>query len=178
MKPRTILRLILVVILIALFVRNYLLYQRVDHPRKVTDVFHRQSRDLGQDDLLGGHTLKRHVGKKDAELRARLDKEQISAASTYTDRQTAERTVQAALMQNEDKLHAWLTRAGPHQNLVLDYDTPGTIGRTLRRGASAATDCSHAVVVLSHIEAAGATLPPEQSYYVLTSYPQCGTASE
>src|SRR5689334_2318109 len=47
--------------------------------------------DLSADEAMGGHTLQRHVGRTDAELRARLDREpQISSASTYTDRATAE----------------------------------------------------------------------------------------
>jgi hypothetical protein len=44
-------------------------------------------RDLSVDEDMGGHTLARHVGKTDAELRERLRREpNISTASTYTDR--------------------------------------------------------------------------------------------
>lgn len=178
MKPRTIFRLVLVVILLALFVRNYMLTRQVDRARTSTSqsdarTFDRPSRDLSRDDLLGGHTLKRHVGKTDDELRARLNQERISAASTYTDRATAERTVATALKQNEDKVRSWVNQRGSHPNLVLDYDSPEPIGRTLNRGAAATTSCSHAVVVLKHIEAAAAALPLSDSFFVLTSYPQC-----
>lgn len=45
--------------------------------------------DLERDERRGGHTLSRHVGRSDADLRERLSRErQISAASTYTDRVT------------------------------------------------------------------------------------------
>ena len=55
-------------------------------------------RDLARDEAAGGHTLARHVGKTDAELRARLKAEpDISAASTYTDLETAERVVAEVL---------------------------------------------------------------------------------
>jgi Bacterial CdiA-CT RNAse A domain len=55
-------------------------------------------RDLSVDESMGGHTLARHVGKIDAELLQRLRREpQISAASTYTDRTSAESVVGAAL---------------------------------------------------------------------------------
>src|SRR5262245_62492121 len=55
-------------------------------------------RDLSVDEAMGGHTLARHVGKSDDELATRLRNEpQISSASTYTDRVTAERVVGAAL---------------------------------------------------------------------------------
>lgn len=180
MKPRTIFRLVLVVILVALFVRNYMLTRRVDraHTRTSqsdTRTFDSGSRDLSHDDLLGGHTLKRHVAKSDDELRARLDQERISAASSYTDRATAERTVAAALKQNEDKVRSWVNQRGSHPNLVLDYDSPEPIGRTLSRSAKTPASCSHAVVVLKHIEAAASALPLADSFFVLTSYPQCGT---
>jgi hypothetical protein len=180
MKPRTIFRLVLVVILIGLFIRNYNLSRQVDRSRTRTtqsesSTFDRATRDLSQDDLLGGHTLKRHVAKTDDELRARLSEERISAASTYADRATAERTVAAALKQNEDKVRSWVSQRGSHPNLVLDYDSPDPIGRTLSRGANGSATCSHAVVILKYIEAAGAALPLDSSFFVLTSYPQCGT---
>jgi hypothetical protein len=183
MKPRTIFRLVLVVILIALFVRNYMLTRQVDRSRaRATQsdarTFERPSRDLSRDDLLGGHTLKRHVGKTDADLRSRLDQERIAATSTYTDRATAERAVAAALKQNEDKVRGWVNQRGSHPNLVLDYDAPEPIGRTLSRGPSAPSSCSHAVVVLKYIQAADSALPLDSSFFVLTSYPQCGAAAE
>jgi hypothetical protein len=167
---------------IALFIRNYVIYRQVDRSRDRRPVYQekvaRQTRDLSSDDLLGGHTLKRHVGKTDEELRDRLEHERISAASTYTDRATAERAIATAIRQNEDKVRSWISKPGQHTNLVLDYDADQPIGRTLRRGASTPVPCAHAVVVLSWIQSAGATLPPESSYYVLTSYPQCGTESQ
>lgn len=183
MKPRTIFRLVLVVILVALFVRNYMLTRQADRARARTTqsearIFDRSTRDLSHDDLLGGHTLKRHVGKTDDELRSRLDQERISAASTYIDRAIAERTVAAALKQNEDKVRSWVSQRGSHPNLVLDYDSPDPIGRTLSRGASGAATCSHAVVVLKYIEAAGAALPLDSSFFILTSYPQCGAGEQ
>src|SRR5262249_44891553 len=71
------------------------------------------SRDLSIDESMGGHTLERHVGRTDAELRDRLRREpDISTASTYEDRVTAERVVGAALASNNRKLEAWLKRQG------------------------------------------------------------------
>src|SRR5438046_1061920 len=70
-----------------------------------------QRRDLSLDEAMGGHTLARHVGKSDAELADRLKRErQISAASTYTDRATAERSVGAALAEGGGKLTSWMRR--------------------------------------------------------------------
>jgi hypothetical protein len=125
-------------------------------------------RDLSQDEAEGGHTLHKHMGRTDEELRERLRHEpRITAASTWADLETAERAVGIALQQNSNKIEHWLSRAGGHPNLVVDYNGDPThpIGRSLRRGAAQPQPCSHAVIVLKW---AGPS-----RYYVLTSYPEC-----
>jgi hypothetical protein len=124
--------------------------------------------DLAADEALGGHTLARHVGKTDAELAARLRSEpQISAASTYTDRATAERAVGAAMAAEKTKLTAWANRRGRRPNLVLRYAEPAgkPLGRTLGRGQAKSVAASWAVVVLRWDERRG-------RFIVLTSYPE------
>jgi hypothetical protein len=123
-------------------------------------------RDLSQDEAAGGHILRKHVGRTDDQLLERLDRERnISGASTYTDRATAERAVGAAIAQSQDRIQRWLNRSGGHPNLVLDYDSDPPVGRTINRGESHSRPCSHALVVLKY--------DPPSSYYVLTSYPEC-----
>ncbi len=126
------------------------------------------SHDLTQDEAAGGHTLKKHVGRTDEQLRERLERERnISAASTYTDRETAERVVGTGLQQEQPRIQRWLERTGGHPNLVLDYDGDPAhpIGRTLRRGEDHTEPCSRAVVVLK--------FDPPAEYHVLTTYPEC-----
>jgi hypothetical protein len=124
------------------------------------------SRDLSQDEAAGGHVLRKHVGQTDDQLRQRLEEESnISGASTYTDRATAERAIGAAIAANRDRIQRWLDRPGRHTNLVLDYDSPTPIGRTLNRGDREPRPCSHALVVLKY--------DAPESYHVLTSYPEC-----
>ena len=128
----------------------------------------RTGRDLAIDESMGGHTLSRHVGKSDAELAERLRREpRISAASTYTDRATAERSVGSALASSNAKLTAWERRIGRRPNLVLNYTSPGKepMGRSLRRGQKRATPATRALVVLRWDERA-------RRFYVLTSYPE------
>lgn len=123
-------------------------------------------RDLSQDEAAGGHILRKHVGQSDEQLRERLGRERrITGASTYTDRDAAEHAVGAAIAASEDRIQRWLNRPGGHPNLVLDYDSPTPIGRTINRGEDQARPCSHALVVLKY---AG-----PNDYYVLTSYPEC-----
>lgn len=124
------------------------------------------ARDLTHDEATGGHVLRKHVGLTDEELHERLkDEPNISGASTYTDRATAERIVGAAIAENRDRIRRWLDRSGGHPNLVLDYSAAQPIGRTLNRGDSQPRPCSHALIVLKY--------DPPGAYHVLTSYPEC-----
>jgi hypothetical protein len=126
------------------------------------------ARDLSPDESAGGHTLRKHVGRTDDQLRERLRHERnISAASTWTDRDTAEHAVGTALEQNRSKLDRWLSREGGHPNLVIDYDGDPShpVGRSLRRDADRPEPCAHATIVLRWV--------PPSDYYVLTSYPEC-----
>lgn len=119
--------------------------------------------DLAADEAAGGHTLDRHVGRSDAELLRRLAEERgISAASSFTDRATAERVVAATLERERGRIDRWLERGGG--NLALDYrGDPGEIvGRTLLRGDREPRATGEARVVLRRRDG---------SYFVLTAYP-------
>jgi hypothetical protein len=94
-----------------------------------------------------------------------LAEENIAAASTYSSRAAAEYAVGNALQQGQYRIEQWLARSGGHPNLVLDYHGEQAIGRTLRRGDSAAQLCTDAKVVLRWLSSS--------EYYVLTSYPEC-----
>jgi len=125
-------------------------------------------RDLSPDEAAGGHTLRKHVGRTDAELRERLEHErEISAASTWNDRASAESAVGAAIAEQSGKISRWLERQNGHPNLVLDYDGDPShpFGRTLRRGEDRVQPCSHALIVLKW--------DGPNSYHVLTAYPEC-----
>ena len=121
--------------------------------------------DLGRDEAQGGHTLKRHVARTDQQLRERLEREgNISAASTWTDRATAETVVAEALTAEKRPIENWMRRGYPRPNLALHYDAGRMIGRSLRRDESAPVGCTQAVIVL---RADG-----PDSFYVLTTYPE------
>ncbi len=124
--------------------------------------------DLAADEALGGHTLERHVGKTDQELADRLRRErQISAASTYTDAETAARVVGAAVSASSAKLRAWAEQEGSHPNLVLTYRDPGPtpIGRSLSRRGRKVQPCFRVRLVIRWIERSS-------RWFVLTSYPE------
>lgn len=115
---------------------------------------------------MGGHTLARHVGKTDDELRGRLRREpDISSASTYADRATAEAVVGAALSLAPRSFDFWRRRAGRRPNFVLHFTADHVIGRSMARGRVEAAPCEDALVVLRWDDR-------RQAFYVLTSYPE------
>ena len=121
--------------------------------------------NLARDEQRGGHTLDKHVGRTDDELRERLDREHdISAASTWTDRAAAEETVAAALHAGQAKIDRWNERGYPRTNLALHFDAGHPIGRTMHHGQNTSEPCSSAVVVLKAERDGG--------FIVLTTYPE------
>ena len=129
-------------------------------PKRAADRY-----DLERDEERGGHTLKKHVGRTDAELAERLERERnISAASTWTDVETAETTVAEALRAERGRMERWMRRGGRRPNLALHYDAGHVIGRSLRRGDSQTVECTRAVIVLRD--------DGPDSFYVLTTYPE------
>jgi len=121
--------------------------------------------DLASDEARGGHTLEKHVGRSDQELRERLDRERnISAASTWFNREIAEETVAQALRAEHDKIARWEERGYRRPNLALHFEASRMIGRSMRHGDESSSPATEAVIVL---KADG-----PNSFYVLTSYPE------
>ncbi|MBA2356506.1 MAG: hypothetical protein H0V80_17790 [Acidobacteria bacterium] len=121
--------------------------------------------DLRRDERQGGHTIARHVGRTDAQLRARLNRESIAAASTYPDLATAERVVAVVLAENERAVLRWVSRRGARANLAIHRRARSALptGRILQRGRESADEAFGAVVVLRW---------RQEGHYVLTSYPE------
>ena len=140
--------------------------RRADYPESRREVQRGTNRyDLARDEERGGHTLERHVARTDAQLRERLERERnISAASTWTDRETAETVMAEALAAERGRLDNWMRRGYPRPNLALHYNAGKVIGRSLRRGDDTTVDCTSAVIVL---RADG-----PDGFYVLTTYPE------
>ncbi len=121
--------------------------------------------DLRRDEGRGGHTIARHVGRTDAQLRARLEQESIAAASSYPDLATAEDVVRRVLDEHARTVQAWIDRRTPKPNLAIRHRARDDLptGRILRRGWTASREVTGAVVVLRS---------RGQDWYVLTSYPE------
>lgn len=134
---------------------------RAEAPRPSTNT---ERYDLSRDEERGGHTLRKHVGRTDDELRERLARERdISAASTWTDRAAAEETVAAALRTERGRIESWTRRGERRPNLALHFDSGRVIGRSIVRGSDQSEPCTRAVMVLR---------ADRDGFYVLTTYPE------
>ena len=123
-----------------------------------------RSPDLGAIEAPGsGHTLQRHVGIHDAELRERSARTRNDASSFY-DRTLAQRTVDRAFAQNQPRIGAWLTR-GTKGNLRLEVHSERYVGRVFRYDQQVFQESSDAYVILKRTPA----LP--QGFSVITAYP-------
>lgn len=59
---------------------------------------------LDQMESVGGHTLKRHVGKTNEDLIKRAIQENVEAATSFTDKSTATKVIQENLRKNVDDI--------------------------------------------------------------------------
>ncbi|MCP1122650.1 hypothetical protein NKR74_04710 [Bacillus sp. 3103sda1] len=114
----------------------------------------------------GGHLIERHVEKTDAELLQRLQRDlRIPAASTFTDRATAERVANEVLSnpQNITKINRWLNNTNSRPTLPLRYKGEDIIGRYIERGSDIALDVENARIVLKK---------DNQGSFIITGYPE------
>jgi Bacterial CdiA-CT RNAse A domain len=122
--------------------------------------------DLAADEALGGHTLARHVGKTEAELKERLAEEpHIPAASSFRDREEAERFVSAALRAKDRVIRRWLEFARPGERFPVYYRADAVVGYGIPRSTGMLEPMSKVVVVLERTDQA------DKPYFVLAAYP-------
>lgn len=113
-----------------------------------------------------GHLLEKHVGRSDEQLTERLnDEPNIPAATTFTDRATAEKVVVETLSANQKKIENWET-SGKSRTLALDYNGDSTtpVGHGIVRGDTASRSMSDAQIILKREK--------DNSWFILTGYPR------
>jgi hypothetical protein len=116
---------------------------------------------------LGGHTILKHIGKTEAELRARLLAQTgIPAASTFSSLEVAERTLYQALRANRAAVEAWARVAAPGARQAFFYTAQETVGQGVVRASNSLVQMSNVRFVLK-MEAYQGKL-----YYILTAFPE------
>ena len=122
---------------------------------------------LVTEEALGGHTIARHVGRTEAELRSRLFiNKRIRAATTFKSLAEAERTVSSALRSNQIAITSWSKSATIGATKAFNYDAGRFIGLGIARGSNFTQQVTRVTIVLRKIQANG------REYFVLTAYPK------
>jgi len=121
---------------------------------------------LAEHELAGGHTIARHVGRTEAELRARLASQpRIPAATSFATLGSAEVAVTDALRANARAIQKWAAGALLNQRLRITYDAAKTIGYGIVRGSEVLSEMQKVIVVLEKTTRNG------KLYFVLTAFP-------
>jgi hypothetical protein len=122
---------------------------------------------LASEEAAGGHTIARHVGRTEVQLRARLVQEsRIPAATTFRSLREAERVVAEALRANKNSLKEWAKTAAAGQRKTITYEALRVVGHGVIRSTNRIHEMSKVVVVVEKVAA------QNRVYFVLTSYPK------
>ncbi|MBC8725995.1 hypothetical protein F6X37_32020 [Paraburkholderia sp. 31.1] len=111
---------------------------------------------------IGGHTLLKHVGRTEAQLRERLRLEpEKKVVSSFVNLEEAEWAISETMRANALQIHAW-TKA-PNRVLTLRKDVGRKVGYALVRKIDRLVDSSKVEVVLKYGTYNG------MPYYILTA---------
>ncbi|NUX54205.1 RNase A-like domain-containing protein [Paraburkholderia youngii] len=111
---------------------------------------------------IGGHTLLKHVGRTEAQLRERLRLEpERKVVSSFANLEDAEWAISETIRANASQIHTW-TKA-PNRVLTLRRDVGRKVGYALVRKTDRLVDSSKVEVVLKYGTYNG------MPYYILTA---------
>ena len=111
---------------------------------------------------VSGHTLRKHVGRTEAQLRERLRLEPTRrVVSSFTDIEQAEWAISETMRANTLRIKEWAS--SPTDDLVLNKDVGRKIGHAIIRESGRLVNSSRVVVVLKYETHNG------MPYYILTA---------
>jgi hypothetical protein len=113
-------------------------------------------------DVLGGHIVKKHVGKTPEELAERARAEDRPYASSFSTAEDAERAIEKTLRSEADEVSEWLASGGKKMRLDLTLDHVTGISVDAAGGVH---DVSGVRVILVRADT-------PSGYRVLTAFPQ------
>ncbi|WP_020061262.1 RNase A-like domain-containing lipoprotein [Bacillus sp. 123MFChir2] len=112
-----------------------------------------------------GHTIERHVGKTDEQLKERLRTDNVSAASTYYDKEAATKAVKDTIKQHEKEIEKWL-KESKENRLVLNTKHNFAVGKTvLKKDMRVKDGLQNTVTVLQKDKGS------QLGFKIVTSYP-------
>jgi RHS repeat-associated protein len=111
----------------------------------------------------GGHTIEKHVGKSDSELKARAATLPGGRASSYPTVEQAEDVIIEMLIRNAAYISQYLQERRPKSQLLLEIGFTIPIGRTCTPSV-----CTNAYMALAILRPSTLT---KERFVVITSYP-------
>jgi Bacterial CdiA-CT RNAse A domain len=133
--------------------------------RRGDDLGVNDRRNVGSHEVLGGHTLEKHVGKSETWLRQRLqnDPDIGDYASSFRNEAIANRAQGRFVNRFKADIDNWL-KDGSNRRLVVQFDMGEAVGIVVERGKSGAVTTSKVAVVLVKDSS-------PQGWHFLTSFP-------
>jgi hypothetical protein len=114
----------------------------------------------------GGHTIAKHVGQTETQLRSRLAAEpRVPAASTFANLRVAETAISKVLRMESATVKAWAQAANPANALKLTRDVGVPVGTGVVRATGQLSNMTKIRIVLLYKPYNG------MPYYVLTAFP-------
>ncbi|KAB0633362.1 hypothetical protein F7R21_27940 [Burkholderia latens] len=114
---------------------------------------------------LGGHTISKHVGKTEAQLRERLKQEpHRDVVSSFHNMRTAEFAISAVIRIEAARIDLWAKSTRRHIPLTLIRHVSGDIGYGIYRNNEILVKLNTVTIVLKHQSYNG------MPYYILTSF--------
>lgn len=112
---------------------------------------------------LGGHTILKHVGQSEAQLRARLVREpKRGRVSTFTNLHTAEWAISDVMRREQNRITSWA--AIGKDRLILTGNMGKPVGKVLFRNSGKVHDATSVTVVLEPVSYNG------MPFYIVTAY--------
>ena len=135
--------------------------ESIDISRKISD----NILDEMEGPPKNGHTIERHVGKSEEDLKNRLKTDKVSAASTYYDKETATKAVKDSLKQHDKEIQDWLKNS-KEARLVLNTTHSFPVGKTvIKKNMNVKDKLVKTVTVLARDKSG------DLGYKIITSYP-------
>jgi hypothetical protein len=114
---------------------------------------------------IGGHTILKHVGRTEAQLRERLRLEpKREVVSSFVNIERAEWTISEVMRSNAARIQAWTQSSIRRVPLDLVTTIPGEIGYGITRETGRLTSMNRVIVILKYQTHNG------MPYYILTAY--------
>lgn len=127
----------------------------------------RGSINLAAEEAAGGHTIARHVGRTEAQLRSRLATQPgIKAASSFRSLRDAERVVAETIRANQNGIREWARDATPNTTKAFRFTSGDHVGHGVARATGQFVNMSKVVVVLKKVAV------QNRVYFVLTAFPE------